>query len=178
VIDRNFNGVGKVVEHYIGETRTTGTPYVALRFEVEEPLDFQGEEVSAKLWLSEKAFEFTLDKLSEILGWQGDDLEEINGAFDGVFALEGRRCNISVKSNSFDNDKGEKITYYEVAGIYELGSSGNKNAMAEEGVGLLAKKYKSKIRAYRNSKGQEVKKAKPSTMSNDDAWANEADVPF
>lgn len=81
----------KVIEASLGEA-STGTPYVYLSFETDE-----GQHIGAWLYVSDKAFENTLETLRETFGFDGN--------FENLGQLRAKACSITVEEEKDDKGK-------------------------------------------------------------------------
>lgn len=76
----------------VGESKTKGTPGVFLTFQIDG-----GGTIDATLWLSEKAFERSVEVLREVFGFD-DNFDTVEGQ------IVGKRCSITVEMEADKND--------------------------------------------------------------------------
>lgn len=93
----------KVESYTIGES-ATGTPFIGLMWVLQD-----GEKLEQHLWMSPKAAQNSMDKLSRHLEFdQGlfsagkTDEERANNAESALSAMVGLRCDIEVKHESYN----------------------------------------------------------------------------
>jgi hypothetical protein len=76
----------RVLSHALAESKENGTPSVKIHFELLYNLDSPEVETHKSiyhdLWLSEKAFNRSMDVLVDVLGWKGSNLSELNDSPD------------------------------------------------------------------------------------------------
>lgn len=76
----------------LGEAQT-GTPYLQLNFETEEG------SIAGRVWLSDKAFDRSLEVLKESFGFNGD--------FENLNQLKEQKCSITTEFEEYENSDGE-----------------------------------------------------------------------
>jgi len=130
-MEGTFNA--KVKEHFVTEVGEKQTPAVRIIFVMEEPV----QEISHNLWLTEGAFPYTMKTLTEVLGWTGEDFEELNAEPP---VLAGKSVSLVLGDEEY-NGKIRTIVKF----INRIG--GGKKAAPEKVAGL-----KGKLLAYRKSK--------------------------
>ena len=69
---------------FVGVIGRNETPYIGINLEVKDT--DKPKTLTAKLWLTDKALEASLNKIYDILGWSGSDLSELNGTekYNGI----------------------------------------------------------------------------------------------
>lgn len=82
----------------------TGTPFVQIQFENDS-----GEHITGWLYLSEKAFERTVNVLREVFAFDDN--------FDTIFGqVEGKRCSIVCESESYNGKESMKVKWINAEG--------------------------------------------------------------
>lgn len=73
-----------VVGVFIGVIGRNETPYIGINLETKET--DKPKTLTAKLWLTEKAIESSVEKMYDMFGWTGNDLSELNGTekYNGI----------------------------------------------------------------------------------------------
>jgi hypothetical protein len=130
-MEGRFNA--KVENHFVTEVGEKQTPAVRITFTADELT----EPVSANLWLSEAAFPYTMKTLTEVLGWTGDDFEELNAEPP---VLAGRLVSLVLADEEYQGKTRTVVKY-----INKIG--GGKKAEPEKISAL-----KGKLLAYRKAK--------------------------
>jgi hypothetical protein len=82
----------KVTAAELGEAQT-GTPFVQLNFETDEG------STSVRVWLSDKAFDRSLEVLKECFAFDGN--------FENLNPIVGQECSITTEFEEYENDAGE-----------------------------------------------------------------------
>jgi hypothetical protein len=80
-----------VTKAELGESPTTGTEFLQLTFETDEGF------ISRRLYMSEKAFPYSLKNLTEVFAFDGD--------FTNLDQLIGKHCSITVDNEIDDSGK-------------------------------------------------------------------------
>ncbi len=106
-------------DNWIGQ-EATGTMYVGLPLEVIEGNE-EGCHITAKMWLSEKAFDRTIARLAEVFGWDGD----LGALVRGEFSFEDLECSIETEMEPYTTEAGQARQSCKVKWVNSLGRGGS-----------------------------------------------------
>ena len=130
---------GTIVEHYLG-TSKKGSPYVALVF------DSDGDEITGRFFLTDKAMRITLKRLPNV-GWTGTDVTELGKPFEFEMAKDKEKNLRGVEVEFCVEQDGE---YYNVVDFWLKGaarvSGGKPKAMEGAALEHLAKLSKAMVK--------------------------------
>lgn len=102
------------VNGWFGESGQNSTPFLRIPLQVTDPGECQGETIDFVGWLSERAFEKTIARVSEVFDWDGD-LELLANLLDtGPFV--GKACSIVTEEEEYNGKKSVKIKWLNRAG--------------------------------------------------------------
>lgn len=101
----------RVVETYLSESKEKKTPCLVVVFE-----DESARRISHSLYLSEKAMPYTLDTLTDVLGWDvaADDFQM--EAINGTDRLLNRECQIVVDEEQYEGKTFLRVKYVNAKG--------------------------------------------------------------
>lgn len=140
-------------------SREKKTPYVKLSFLTlynhDDPTKPANKEMCAALWLSENAISRTLNTLSEVFGWRGDDLEELNVKGE---LLAGIEADIVTDRETYNGKSREKIQFVNYPGKSSMAR------MEDASAATISKSLKGKLLAHRQSEKDTVKKDRPAPV--------------
>lgn len=152
---------------WIGESGEKLTPYIRIPVKVIEGPE-TGKSAVWQGWLSVKAFDNTIKRISEIFSWDGD----LANLHLGKTSLAGQRCNIQTEMQEYNGKTMCKIAWLNPPG----GGGGAKPMDAEKVAGLLKTlnaKSKAIAKATKKAEGTPAAPA-PET----DRPPSDDDVPF
>ncbi len=142
----NLPSIGKhrarAVEAKVGKA-STGTPQIAILFAVKTPDGAQetGEEITGYLYLSDGAFQRTIEALRHC-GWQGDDLSDLS-------SVGSQDCEIEVAEETYNGSASLKVKW-----VNALGRGGVflKEEMGPQELKAFAAQMRGKVRAVDGGK--------------------------
>lgn len=91
---------------WLGQSKEKKTPYIQIRFRVEDGAD-QGKEITWFGYLSDKAIENTADTLAKVFGFNGD----LNALYAGKQTLEGMQARITVEAEEYEGKQRFKVKW-------------------------------------------------------------------
>lgn len=102
---------------WLQRSKDKGTPYICLPLEVIGKDVDAGKTIAWNGWLSDKAFDRTIDTLIEVFGFDGD----MARFHDGGQGLEGMKCQIVTEFQEYNGKKYTKVKYLNKAGyVHEV----------------------------------------------------------
>lgn len=135
-----------VTDHILATSKNTQTPSVKLTLGIikciTDPEDRTKGQLYHDLWLTDKPFERTMKTLHGVLGWQGDDISELNGT--------GILCDKELWAE-VDEETYEGKTYSKVQWLNPVGGGVKIERMEDASAKALAEKLKGKILNYRQN---------------------------
>lgn len=171
-MDRRYKAV--CLGNSLKESKEKGTPSVCLSFQTEfeygDPETPLKKRFFADLWLTEKTFDRTMDTLTNVLGWSGNDLFELNV---DTLKLAGVECDITTGEETYNNQVREKVKF-----INPIKSVISLDEMAAAN---LTQKMQAKIELYRQKNRGKVTPTivkKELHESSGDCALNEDGLPF
>lgn len=130
-LEGRFNA--KVIDAELGELQNENkTPYLLLKFDTSEGSVF------GRVWLSEKAFDRSLETLKECFNFAGN--------FDALDLLVGLECSITTEYEEYQTDEGLQQTLR----VKWINPKGSKAQMDEGARESLARKLSAKA-GYKTS---------------------------
>lgn len=139
-------------ESWIGESTGKGTLYIGLPLEVTEGEE-AGKHITASLYLSEAAFDNTIERMAEVFGWDGD----LDALMNGQFSFEGMECSIETEMEDWTNAEGVTSKRCKVAWVNRVGGGSFVKAASEDKIkNLMAKNARSKALAAEKLKSAGV----------------------
>lgn len=148
---------------WIQKSKEKQTPFICLSLEVTGDDVDAGKTISWNGWLSDKAFDKTIDRLIEVFGFNGD--------LNALDTLEGKTCQITTESETYEGKTRVKVKWLNKAGYVHTVPQMD----AVESARLIAQfSGRAKKRALAVQSGQA---AKPST-SPAASQPEDDDVPF
>jgi len=133
-----------VTAHVFKESKEKGTPSINITFETSENVETKEpiiKKVYADLWLSEKAQDRSLETLIKTLGWNGDDLNELNGGD----VLAGKEAWLVLEEEEYEGKPYTKVKW-----INKIGGKMSK-PLDEAKAKSLSDKLKGKVLAYKQN---------------------------
>ena len=134
-----------VVSNCLAQSKDKGTPSVKIQLGVKYNLLTPGIPEQASLywdgWLSDAAFERTMDTLQAVFGWAGEDIQELNNP-DLLFGYE---CNAVVEMENYEGKDRPKVKF-----LNNPNFAGKVAALKDTSAKELSGKLMGKILAYRN----------------------------
>jgi hypothetical protein len=128
----------------LDESKEKKTPYVKLSFltlydyeETDKPINKQ---MYATLWLSDNAISRTLDTLSKVFGWRGEDIEELNTKGE---LLGGIEADLVTGWETYSGKSREKIQFVNYPG------AASTTRMEDASATTISKSLKGKVLAHR-----------------------------
>ena len=135
-----------ITDHVLKEIGEKNTPAVNFTFETIENVQTKEPEVKTvycPLWLTDnkKAWEITMDTLTKVIGWNGDDLSDLNGTGDFV----GKEVWLVLDEEEYNGKIQTKVKF-----INRVGGQTQKPFDPEKAKSL-SEKLKGKVLAYRQN---------------------------
>jgi hypothetical protein len=161
----------------LATSKNKGTPSVQIRFQTTENMTEQRPEIKtfwADLWLSEKCFDRTMETLSDVFNWSGEDIQSLN---NNTNELAGIEVELITGYEEYQDENGETKTAEKVKFINAPG--GNIGKKLEDSEALkLSEQLKNKIKAFRmkNPAKSQPEQQKKDTVQNQLIIDN--DLPF
>ena len=131
------------------ESKEKGTPSINITFETSENVETKEpiiKKVYADLWLSEKAQDRSLETLIKTLGWNGDDLNELNGGD----VLAGVEAWLVLEEEEYEDSFGNVKTSTKVKWINKIGGKTSK-PLDEAKAKSLSDSLKGKVLAFKQN---------------------------
>ena len=111
----NGTYLATVKSHVLKDVGDNKTPCVSVKLETVENV-VTGEPcidtVYASVWLTDKAFERTMETLTEVMGWDGDDLSDL----DGTGLLEGKQVWVVLEEETWEGKTKTNVKYINKVG--------------------------------------------------------------
>ncbi len=175
----NYDCVVLHAENWIGggEIRADGTQsslFIALPLEVTDG-PCAGQHITSKHYLSEKAFDRTIETLADAFGWDGD----LNALASGMFSFADLQCSITTELESYTNDKGESKQACKVAWLNPLGGGARWIKPADTNLlDDLVKNMGSRSKALAAAARQGKRAPAPRQTATATATVSQDDLPF
>lgn len=159
-MDRRYRAY--CVGNKLAESSTAKTPSVKLIFKTtfdhDAPENRVEKTLFADLWLSEKCFERTMDTLTKVMGWSGDNLFEMNDPMK----LAGIEVDLVTGEEDYNGKTMEKVKFINAPGSLSV------TPMEDGQASLLADQIRGRLLLYRQKNEKqpvpEVKRAAVGTV--------------
>ncbi|MBE2178892.1 MAG: hypothetical protein IAE97_00265 [Chthoniobacterales bacterium] len=113
---------------WYGEAGENKTPYIRIPCIVLDAGDQQGKEIVWQGWLTDAAFDRTVETLCKVFGWDGD----MFALTDGQYTFDGLECEIVAESETYQGKPRIKVAW-----LNQLGGGGGKAMEGDKLKGLL-----------------------------------------
>lgn len=162
---------------WFGESKEQKTPFLRLPLKVTEGPQ-KGKICVYNAWLSEAAFDRTIQTLKKVFGFNGD----LNALYEGKASFSGMPCNITAETETYNGKSRVKIAWLNApgggAGTGPKGMEANKLNSLLSKLGPRAKAI-AKATASETEAPQVQVSARTTTSGNAVTQeVNEDDVPF
>lgn len=159
--------VHKPESGWFGESGVKKTPYVRLDLEVVDDPEESGSRITWYGYLSEKALEHTVAKLTETFDFNGD----LNALYTGTETFDGKMCQITTEFEEYDGKDRLKVKWLNPPGYARQAQP----SMDEKSLGSLLARINGKSKAAALAAKSVTK---PSAKPVAAAKENGDDVPF
>lgn len=146
--------LSQIKDHTLQEVGEKRTPCVAITLETVENIQTKEpatQTVYAKLWLTDGALDYTMKTLTEVLGWNGDDLSDLNGTQKFV----GKEVWAVLVEEEYNGKIQTKVKF-----LNKIGGVAKK-PMEADVAKSLAERLKGKVLSYRQKNPVEVEDGLP-----------------
>lgn len=143
-------------DSWFGESGAKKTPYIGLPLEVDEGPD-EGKHITHYMYLSDAAFDYSIEALAEAFGFDGD----LNALANGEVSFEGERCSITTEMEEFEGKMSCKVKW--LNHVDRVGGNGI-TPMDTNALSSLLSRYSGRAKAVaKNKLGASGATVKPAT---------------
>lgn len=147
-----------------------GNTQIAVTCEIVEHEEFTGHEITWLGSFTDKTTERTIESLQH-MGWQGDDLSELEGLdMNGAARLLPATVELVCEPDTYEGETNLKVRWVNKPGA---GRFAFKEPLTGGGLKAFAAQMRGAIRGRSSSNG-----SRPSTQAHPNAPGNKKDIPF